>query len=174
MITISKKSSGSFVIGPNTFTAGDVKANFSPNAGKIKLIDRNTGAVILNNIKYSSIKSPDTSVAFADFATMKAWFENNVLASGGVTSAPVIMSATTSATGATYVAFASQKANKLVISNNTGTPIEFRRGGAGSAFVIPSGQLYEIDGITNADQIEIRRADTTNTQVTVGAEAKQF
>jgi hypothetical protein len=57
----------------------------------------------------------------------------------------------------------------MVISNNTGTTIEFRQGGAGVGFPIPTGQMFTISGISDTSQISVRRVDTTNTQVTVAA-----
>lgn len=87
-----------------------------------------------------------------------------------VTSA-VIMSLQTSTTGTSYVAFASQACTSLDIVNNSGTTIEYRRGAAGTAMQIPSGAARMIIGITNANQIDIRRTDTSNTQVAIQAEA---
>ena len=79
------------------------------------------------------------------------------------------LSLTTSATGTNYVTFASTDATKLIISNQTGTTIEVRQGGAGATFLIPTAQIVTLSGIINANQISLRRSDTSNTQVTVGA-----
>lgn len=85
----------------------------------------------------------------------------------------VIMSAQTAATGTNWTAFASQACVALDIVNNTGTTIEYRRGAAGTAMQIPAGAARMVIGITNANQIDIRRTDTSNTQVTAQAEAFQ-
>lgn len=85
----------------------------------------------------------------------------------------VIMTAQTSATGATFVAFADQPANVLVVSNATGTTIEVRYSGAGSAFPVPNLTSYAFMAITNANQLSLRRLDVSNSQVTVSAQALQ-
>lgn len=82
-----------------------------------------------------------------------------------------IVSVTTAATGTNWTAFASTACVALDIVNNSGTTIEYRRGGAGSAIPIPSGSARLVVGITNANTIDVRRVDTSNTQVTVTAEA---
>jgi hypothetical protein len=85
--------------------------------------------------------------------------------------AATIMSLETSATGATYAVFGAQACTSLDLINATTVDIEYRRGGAGVALVIPRGSARLITGITNANQISIRRVDTSNTVVTVTAEA---
>ena len=82
-----------------------------------------------------------------------------------------IVSAQTNSTGTNWTAYASQVCDALDIVNNSGTAIEYRRDGAGSAIPIPDGSARLVVGISNADEIEIRRVDTSNTQVTVTAEA---
>ncbi len=76
---------------------------------------------------------------------------------------------TTSTTGTNYVTFTSTDATKLMISNQTGTTIEVRQGGTGATFLIPTAQIVILSGIINSNQISLRRSDTSNTQVTVGA-----
>ena len=84
-----------------------------------------------------------------------------------------IGSVQTSASGATYVALADQPCDAVEIVNAaTGAvDIEYRRGGAGSAMIIPLGTSRWVIGITNAAQIAVRRVDQSNTQVTVAYEA---
>lgn len=82
-----------------------------------------------------------------------------------------ILGLTTNATGTTYTAFASQACTALDIVNNTGTTIEYRRNAAGTAMQIPTGTARMVIGITNANQVDVRRTDTSNTQVTLQAEA---
>lgn len=82
-----------------------------------------------------------------------------------------ILTAQTQATGTNWTTFGSQACSALDLVNNTGTTIEYRRGGTGSGMTIPSGGSRLIVGITNADQISVRRVDTSNVQVTVQAEA---
>ncbi len=86
-------------------------------------------------------------------------------------SSAVILNVTTSATGATYVAFTSQVCNVLEINNFSGTDIEYKRNGAGNSFKIANGTTRKIKGVANANEISIRRVDVSNTQVVVGSEA---
>lgn len=82
-----------------------------------------------------------------------------------------IMSLTTAATGTNYTAFSSQTCNALDIVNTSSVAIEYRRGGTGNAMTILSGSSRLVVGITNANQIDVRRVDTSNTQITIPAEA---
>ena len=79
------------------------------------------------------------------------------------------LSVTTAATGTNYTAFGSQPCKQLTISNQSGTTIEVRQGGAGVAFQIPTAAFYTFFGITNANQLDVRRVDTGSAQVTVTA-----
>ncbi len=81
------------------------------------------------------------------------------------------MSVTTSATGANFVAFGSQSCTIINIDNKTGTQIEVQKNGSGPAVLIAVGATREFSGITNANQLAIRRVDQSNTQVTTTAEA---
>jgi len=93
------------------------------------------------------------------------------LSSVPVASSATILALTTNATGATFTAFTAQACTALDIVNNTGTTVEYRRGGAGVAMQIPTGTARMVIAITNASQISVRRTDTSNTQVTLQAEA---
>jgi hypothetical protein len=81
-----------------------------------------------------------------------------------------IFSVQTSATGANWVSIATASATQIDLVNNTGTTIEYRRGGAGTGFPLLDGNSRLIQGITNADQISVRRLDQSNTQVTLFGE----
>lgn len=72
--------------------------------------------------------------------------------------------------GAVWVAFASRVCTSLEIVNNTDAVLEYRRKGAGAAMGIKPGATRMIKGLTNADEIEVRRRDTTATAVLVEAE----
>lgn len=82
-----------------------------------------------------------------------------------------ILALTTNATGTTFTAFSASACIALDIVNNTGTTIEYRRGGTGTALQIPTGSARLVVGITNADQVGVRRTDTSNVQVSLQAEA---
>jgi N-methylhydantoinase B/oxoprolinase/acetone carboxylase alpha subunit len=79
------------------------------------------------------------------------------------------LSLQTAATGTNWTAFTSQVCKQLTISNQTGTTIEVRQGATGVGFQIPTGSFYTFFGLTNANGLDARRVDTSNTQVTVTA-----
>jgi hypothetical protein len=82
-----------------------------------------------------------------------------------------ILSLTTAATGTNYTAFSSQTCQALDIVNTSSVAIEYRRGGAGNTMTILSGSSRLVVGISNANEISVRRVDTSNTQITIPAEA---
>lgn len=82
-----------------------------------------------------------------------------------------IISAQTAATGTNYTAFGSNVCDSMDIVNNSGYAIEYRRGAAGLTIPIPTGSSRLIVGIANSNEIDIRRVDTSNTQITITAEA---
>jgi hypothetical protein len=82
-----------------------------------------------------------------------------------------ILTLTTAATGTNWTAFGSSACDALDLTNSTSVAIEYRRGGAGNGMQVLSGASRLIVGISNANQIEVRRVDTSNTQVTIQAEA---
>ncbi len=78
----------------------------------------------------------------------------------------------TSATGANYVAFTdTPNINGIDVINTSGTALEYIRDGAGTSVYLPDNSSRWIGGITNANQISIRRVDVSGTQVTITAEA---
>jgi hypothetical protein len=79
------------------------------------------------------------------------------------------LSVQTNATGTIYTAFASQECKQLTLSNQSGIVVEVRQGGSGVALQIPTGAFYTFFGITNANQLDVRRTDASNTQVTLTA-----
>ena len=77
-----------------------------------------------------------------------------------------IGSVTTSATGATYVPLAtSGVATRVDIMNTSGTALAVRFGGTGDTFQIANNVGYTIVGIKTLSQVEVRRADSSGTQV---------
>jgi hypothetical protein len=79
------------------------------------------------------------------------------------------ISVQTATTGTNYTAFASQVCKQLTISNQSGTVVEVRQGAAGVALQIPTGAFYTFFGITNTNQLDVRRTDVSNTQITLTA-----
>lgn len=84
-----------------------------------------------------------------------------------------IVSLQTNATGTTYNAFASQACEQLDIVNTapSAVDLEVRRGGSGNTIIVPAGSSRMFVGITNASDLQVRRLDQNNTQVTITAEA---
>lgn len=79
------------------------------------------------------------------------------------------LSATTAAVGTDWIAFASTACIRVHIINSSNTTIEVRQDGAGVGLVIPVNTEFTFSGISNANQLSIRRVDTSNTQVTITA-----
>ncbi len=74
----------------------------------------------------------------------------------------------TNASGAVYNAFGSQVASQVTVFNGTGTAIDVQRGGSGAGVSIGSGLTAVFVGLTNTNQIGVRRTDQAATPVTVG------
>lgn len=150
------------------------------------------------NLTLASVNTPlgeapgSTPVDPADGQPFKASSENTLLAvvtaltaatqelsriNSGIPllASVTIVSKATSATGSSYVAFDSQACERLDVVNTASgaVDIECRRGATGATLTVPAGGGYSFDGITNASEIQIRRADISNTSVSVKAEAKK-
>lgn len=74
-------------------------------------------------------------------------------------------------TGYTLLA-ANQPAGQVTVSNQTGTTLQFRKNG--NTFLLPTGVVHAFRALANLNEIEVRRADTSNTPVTVTWEAESF
>lgn len=79
------------------------------------------------------------------------------------------------ADGTQWTAFggvtADDRYNRLHVLNNTGTALEFRRNGTSDVFTLPDGMAWSF-AIVHLGNIEFRRVDQSNTQVTPSAEAE--
>ena len=82
------------------------------------------------------------------------------LASGGN------LSVQTDAAGANYTALSGQACKQVTIINDTGTKLQVRQGASGATVTIFDQAAFTFFGITNANQLQVRRKDTSNTQVT--------
>jgi hypothetical protein len=83
----------------------------------------------------------------------------------------VPMKATTAATGSNWTAFGSQPCSTLTVINATGAVISVRAGGAGESVELKDGGGYTFSVKSNANEISVRRFDTSNSQVDVKAVA---
>lgn len=95
--------------------------------------------------------------------TANTHLENLAVSSAGNTSIATLI------LGTTWVAFPTQACERLIVVNDTGTKLEVRQDGAGIGLPIPDGAGFTFEGITNADQISVRRKDVANTPVDVYA-----
>lgn len=73
----------------------------------------------------------------------------------------------TAVTGTNFTALTSLLCYEVCFSNNTGQDISVRKVGGSVEFVVFAGTMMTFDGITNSNQLELRRTDTSNTQVTI-------
>jgi hypothetical protein len=89
-------------------------------------------------------------------------------------STATITSVQTASNGTDWTAFGSASCSALNVANNTGTTLEYRRGGTGSTMPIFDGYSCIIVGIANANEISVRRVDNSTTQVTLAAEALTY
>lgn len=78
---------------------------------------------------------------------------------------------TSAVTGTDYVSFPALACAFIDIVNHTGADIQYRRNGAGEYITVPTGQSRLVEGITNANQIGVRRSDSSTYSVTLRAEA---
>ena len=83
-----------------------------------------------------------------------------------VSSASGYGSVQTSATGANFVSLSQQVAGSVTIINNTGTTLEISKDGGTTKIQLPTAASFCVNFITDANQVSVRRADTSNTQVT--------
>lgn len=76
-------------------------------------------------------------------------------------------SVTTAVVGTNWTALSALAGWAVTFVNNTGTDLEVRKGGAGAYVPVYDGSYFTFDGLTDASNLEVRRIDTSNTQVTV-------
>jgi len=75
----------------------------------------------------------------------------------------------TTSAGTTFQVFPQNTASQLTICNDSGTKLEIQQGGAGNSFRILDGTYYTFFGITDTNQLGVRRLDQSTTQVIVTA-----
>lgn len=73
----------------------------------------------------------------------------------------------TAATGTNWTALGlDTKCEQVTIVNDTGTKLEVRQGGTGTGLRILDQSVYTLYAVGNLTNLEVRRVDTSNTQVT--------
>lgn len=80
----------------------------------------------------------------------------------------------TNSTGTTWMSGADVSPATVVhVLNDTGTDLVFRRqGDTDATFVLPDTFAWSFRGLSNSNQLQFRRLDTTNTPVTAYAEVE--
>lgn len=84
-----------------------------------------------------------------------------------------VVSLQTNATGATFNAFGTQACEQLDLVNTApaAVDLEVRRGGSGYTIIVPAGSSRMFVGLANASDLQVRRLDQSNTQITFTGEA---
>jgi len=72
----------------------------------------------------------------------------------------------TSATGSSFVALSQQVAGSVTIINSTGTTLDISKDGGTTKMQLPTGASFCVNFITDANQVSVKRSDSSNTQVT--------
>ena len=88
---------------------------------------------------------------------------------------PNFLSVVTAASGTEWVAFPSYRCSTMSVLNNSGASVSLRRSGevdGARVLLLKDGQAWMVRSLTNSNQLEVRRADGGNTQVTVHGEAE--
>ena len=86
----------------------------------------------------------------------------------------VFGSVNTAATGTNYTTLTAGACTAVTVVNNSGTDLQLLRNAAGTAFPLLNGTSKTFRGITNANQLSVRRIDTSNTQVAVPFETEAY
>lgn len=74
----------------------------------------------------------------------------------------------TSATGATFVGLGNIECDEVVIINESGVALDVKAAGADNATAIKVSGAPQIPTSGNANEVQIRRNDQSNTQVAIG------
>ncbi len=78
----------------------------------------------------------------------------------------------TAANGTSFVSLPSLKVVDVTIFNASGTTIEVRRNGGGTALKLPDGSCKTFDVLNDQSELGLRRSDASATQVTIQYESR--
>ena len=84
------------------------------------------------------------------------------------------LSVQTQATGTNYSTFPSVAATTCDVLNTTGTDLYIKSTSITTPFILPSGAAVQIFVTANTNEIQVRRVDGSNTQVTLHAQHHKF
>lgn len=91
-----------------------------------------------------------------------------------MTSAAFLPSIQTAADGTSFVTLPAMLCSAVHVLNLTGTALSFKRGSAAEAFVLPASAGYTFRGITNANQLAVKRTDESATRVTLNSMEAEY
>lgn len=89
-------------------------------------------------------------------------------------SASDIDDAQTAATGANWVQLADHACQQVSFINDTGFTILVRYGTAAKSMPLPDGSGYTFRGLASSNGLQIKRKDSSNTQVTISYNWEKF
>lgn len=90
------------------------------------------------------------------------------IARAGLPDVPI--SVQTASTGTNYASFSSQACTSVSILNTTGTDLQIKMKNSATPIPLPNATVINRLGVQfNANEVSVRRTDTSNTQVTVTA-----
>lgn len=112
-----------------------------------------------------SLANKDTSLVHARVPLLAALAK--LLDPSGTVSAYSAAATQTNATGTTWTALAAGACTQINLRNRTGVSVDFRIASDTTIFTLISGEDITLPCLTNSSEWEIRRTDTSNTQVTV-------
>jgi hypothetical protein len=84
------------------------------------------------------------------------------------------LSVQSAATGTDYTALPSNLATTCDVLNTTGTDLYIKNTSVATPFILPSGSAVQIFVTANTSEIQFRRLDGSNTQVTLHAQYHLF
>ena len=84
-----------------------------------------------------------------------------------VVTSSIVESTTTAATGNVFVQLAKDDAIQVRVFNTTGVTLDFQFYGKGKAVPVPTATQIVLRGISNSNQLYVKRDDNSTTPVTV-------
>lgn len=148
----------------NDTAAGTVIAFLKRVAANVTAVTTAIGTMSAKLPASLGIKTAATSLSVAPASDAN-------LARETYSTVTILAAATPAAGGTAFTLFAAQVCTALDVVNPNSVDVEYQRNATGNTMTIPAGASRLIQGITNANQIGVRRVDQSTTAVTVQAEA---
>lgn len=171
-VTQQAVSTGITNLNAATGTKADAAAGNFADPFSLIALTKLIGATLYNVYNLLNSRIPTSLGAKASAASLSVVPATDANQARELYSAVTILNTATSpSSGTAFATLATVTCSMVDIINTTGVDLEVRRGGAGLTLVIQAGQSRMIQGITNANQIQLRRVDLVATTVIVPAEA---